>query len=311
MFKKYTNRQLLLTLAALLLVYVVTLAFGGRSNTSFRKNLAQVDTAQVSEIIISLPENQGDVILKRDPVGWQVTRPDGKSFPAASSNVNSILRELNSIQADQLVDGKKANWEDYQLGEEGAVRVQAKGEAKTANADLYVGRSEFVQTSMMTYVRPADEDNVYLVKGYINSAFNKAADDWRDKSLVKGSSSQWSSLTYTYPGDSSFQMVKTPANTWVLLPDSTALEASKVNTLLSSLSGLKGSTFTDAQPAGSPLFRLDIMGSGQGVQLNAFPGDSTEVILQSSQNPGAYFTDGTLWKNIFIGSTSLLPETSQ
>ena len=111
MFKKYTNRQLLLTLAALLLVYVVSLAFGGSSNTSFRKNLAQVDTAQVSEIIISLPENQGDVTLNRDPAGWQVTRPDGKSFPAASSNVNSMLRETQ-----KHTGGSVGRWEKSQLG---------------------------------------------------------------------------------------------------------------------------------------------------------------------------------------------------
>ena len=310
MFKKYTNRQLLLTLAALVLVYVVSLAFGGRSNSSFRKNLAMVDTAQVSEILITLPEDKGTITLNREANNWLVTRADGKQFAAASSNVQSILRELQSVQADQRVDDNKANWPDYEVNEEKAVRVQVKDAQSKMGADLWIGRSEFVQTSMMTYVRPDEEDNVYLVNGYLNSAFNKAGNEWRDKTLVKGSTSQWTSLQFTYPADSSFQIVKSPANTWVSLPDSLSLENGKVNALLGRLSRLQGSTFTDTPPSGNPLYRLNIAGTGAGVQLNAFLNDGNEFTLQSSQNPGAYFSDTTLWKNIFVGKKALLSEST-
>ena len=60
MFKRFDNRQLMISMGALAVLYLLTMAFGGTADRTFKKTLVSIDTAAVSSILIN-PPGKGEV----------------------------------------------------------------------------------------------------------------------------------------------------------------------------------------------------------------------------------------------------------
>ncbi|MEM9721112.1 MAG: DUF4340 domain-containing protein [Bacteroidota bacterium] len=304
MFRRFNNRQLSILLGLLALLYVGSWAFDRKGNASFTKELVLVDTSKVDQIRIALPEGKEDLELKKEGPTWKVGTPGGTSFTAANSQVNTALSALQGLTATQLVSTRESGWSEYGVNDSAGVRVELLGGGETLS-NILLGRFQYQQTGMTTYARPEGDNNTYLVEGYVRSNFEKEVNEWRDKTLIKGPNSNWSALNFTYPGDSSFQMLRGLNNTW-LLPDSTELDVTKVNRYLNRISSMKGSTFID-QTSGTPsLYTLQIQTASVPIEVKAYVVNDSTLSLGSSLNPEAYFEAKDLWKDIFVGLPSFL-----
>lgn len=308
MFKRFSNKQLLLALAALVVLYIVTFAFGGGKSGSFQKILATVDTAQVSQIVVTAPKAAAPITLSRAGSAWQLTPEGGKTVSADGSSVQAALAELSRLEATQLVSNSSDSWAEYQVDDATGTKISVKGGGEPL--DIVVGRFEYKQMSggMTSYVRKAGEDEVYLVKGFFDAMFNKEADGWRNKTILKGTAGNWMNVTFSYPGNP-FQIFKGSDNIW-RMPDSTQVDQSQVSAYLSAISNLNGTTFSDEIPTGAPLMRVEVAdATGQAISINAFPKDSTYVI-NSTANPDAYFdgAGGDLFDKVFVPMGRFLPQ---
>lgn len=307
MFKKFSNKQLIIALAGLVVLYIATFFFGGSKSGSFQKILATVDTAQVSQIIITAPKAEVPLTLNRAGNSWQMTPEGGKTVSADPSAVRAALSELAKLEATQLVSNTPDSWSEYQVDEETGTQISVTGGGEPLS--IVVGRFEYKQMSggMTSYVRKAGEDEVYLVKGFFDAMFNKEADGWRNKTILSGNAGDWMNLTFAYPG-SPFQLFKGSDNVW-RTPDSTAVDQSQVSTYLSAISNLSGKAFVDEKPNGAPLMRVEVAdATGQAVSINAYPKDSTFVI-NSTANPDAYFdgTAGDVYDKVFVPRERFFP----
>ncbi len=308
MFKRFSNKQLLLVLVGLVVLYMLSFAFGGGKSGSFQKILATVDTAQVTQIVVTAPKAAQPISLNRAGNAWQLTPEGGKTVPADRSAVQSALKELVRLEATQLVSKSPDSWAEYQLDDATGTRIKVIGGADPL--EIVVGRFEYKQMSggMTSYVRFADKDEVYLVKGFFDALFNREANAWRNKTLLSGSAADWMNLTFAYPGEP-FQLLKGMDNVW-RLPDSTEVDQAQLKSYLSGISNLTGTTFSDEKPAGAPLMRVEVANAtGQAISLNAYPKDSTFVI-QSTANPDSYFdgSAGDLFEKVFVPKAHFLPQ---
>ena len=139
---------------------------------------------------------------------------------------------------------------------------------------------------MATYVRVKGDKNVYEVNGFLEFTFNQKPNYFRNSSIVDDDYSHWNRLTYKYPADSSFQLIKDTTNHWTI--NNIKVDSSKTVNFLRTLSHISGTDFVD-NPDESLLSRAYI--------------DSTSYLIHSSQNPDAYFNGKTnnLWQKIFVG----------
>jgi hypothetical protein len=304
MFKQFTNKQLLIVFLVLLGLYALSFAFGGKKSGSFRKNLAVVDTAQVNKIEIDAAKAESAFSLSKSDLNWQLQTGD-KTVSADRQKVKNALGSLALLEATQLVARDPEQWAEYQVDEEGGTRVKLQQGGETL-LDLVIGRFEYKQSGLMSYVRLADEEDVYLVKGFLDATFNQEGDAWRNYALLRGNASDWMNVTFTYP-DSSFQLFKGMDNTW-RLSDSTEVDQTEVTSYLSAISSLTGSEFVDNPPAGAATQKVEVAdASGKAIALSAYPAD-TSYVVNSSFNPEAYFDGaaGDLYSKVFVGRSKFV-----
>jgi hypothetical protein len=176
--------------------------------------------------------------------------------------------------------------------------------------DMTIGKFAYQQQfrSASSYVRVKGDKNVYEVKGFLDFAFNQRPDYFRNGTLVNDDFTHWKRLSFAYP-DSSFRLEKDSSGYWLI--NGTRSDSAKTVNYLRILSHLTGSGFID-NPDQALLnkasYTLNIESSALGgITLSAYI-NPNQFIIQSSQNPDAYF-DGNanaLWKKIFVGKKSLI-----
>lgn len=306
MFKRFTTRQLLITLGVLVGLYLISLMFGGRSERTFRQTIAALDSAKVTQILITPGGGQELVTLNKNGSQWQVKLPNERFAPTADGMVERALGQISFLEAKQLVSRNEDQWGEYKVDTAGT-RVQVMQGTEMA-LDVILGRFEY-RTTGMTYTRLSGESETYMVNGFLESSFNRKTNDWRNKTVVKGNQNDWGSLTFTYPADTSFQILKGLNNSWIL-PDSTELNTSEVNTYLGALANLNGTDFVEATPSvATPTFQLAIQSSTAGmIEVKAFPDPEHGYLISSSQNPMAFFSGnaGGLTEKVFVGIAKFL-----
>ena len=302
MFRRFNNRQLSIALGVLALLYLGSWAFDQKGTASYTKELVLVDTAKIDKIKIILPDAEENLELNKAGNAWKISAGGDRSFSASPSTVNAAIGSLQSLSATQLVSTRESAWSEYGVNDSAGIRVQLL-QGTEMLSDLWLGSFQYQQAGMTTYARPEGDDNTYLVEGHIRSNFEKEINEWRDKTLIQGPNSQWSSLSFMYPGDSSFQMMRGLNNTW-MLPDSTELDVTKVNRYLNRLSSLKGNKFVEQGSSTPVLYTLQI-NAPTPIEVKAYVVNDSTLSLGSTLNPDAYFEGNVLSKDIFVGLSSL------
>jgi Domain of unknown function (DUF4340) len=162
---------------------------------------------------------------------------------------------------------------------------------------------------MISYVRVKGDENVYEVNGFLEFSFNQKASYFRDGTIVNDDLNNWTSLTFSYPSDSSFQMVKDTADYWLI--NNIKTDSAKAVNFLRTLSHLTGNDFIDDPVqtfSASPDYRLNIESTKLGkITLTGYQ-ESGKLVIRASQNQDAYFNGNTnsLWQKIFVGKDYFL-----
>ena len=91
--------------------------------------------------------------------------------PTADNSVQSALDELNFLEATQLISRDESSWNEYKV-DSGGTRVRVL-EGSETTADIMLGRFEYKQTGMMSYVRPSEDEETYMVSGYLDASFQQ------------------------------------------------------------------------------------------------------------------------------------------
>jgi hypothetical protein len=299
--KKINNKTLIIILIVLVGTFALVRVFRTPAQQSnLRKELVSVDTAAVTQIKL-IPKADGtEITLKREGAKWTVTK-FGKEYNLDLSVVNALLGQLLKIEPQKMVSHKKEKWDEYQVGDS-TTRVQALVDDDVV-ADLLIGRIGFNQSpaqmqqqqqfggggfgGAFTYVRVADEDEVYTVEGFLESTFNRTLNDFRNKTLIRLKSEDITKISFNYP-DSGFVAEKRDKKWWIA---DTPADSNKMKSYLNQLNFKNASTFADDFTATRQAdLSLVVDGaSGNLATIKAWKRE-TDWVFESSQQPGVFFS---------------------
>lgn len=295
MFKRFSNQHLIITLGALLGLYLISFLLGGGRQRSFEENIVLLDTAKVSKLLIT-PSGDQPYAIRRNAGGWEVEVAGGYA-PVEQTAFRGALAAIQKLEAKGLASKKEEQWGDFEVDESGLNLKIFEGNKEVAN--IYAGKTFYQQSGLMSYVRKEGDKETYFAAANLQATFSKKANDWRDKKLVIGEKDSWNMLTFSYPGDSSFQLIKAGQNIW-MYSDSSATNSSEVESFVRLLSFTKGIEFVESVPQGSPVMSLAVQTlSGTPFQLSAFENGAGGYWVTSTANPGAVFDGEGLIEKIF------------
>lgn len=305
MFRSAKNFRLIAVLILLLIVYGSVKIFknSGRSK-SFREHLVEIDTSKVSRIILQKPESQFEVLKSAE--GWQVALPGNKMVEATSTSVKNALGTLMSIKPDRIATRDPEKWKDYQVDSAGT-RIQVF-EGDKSTLDMVIGRfGVHGRQQFHTFVRLEGDDEVYAANDFMGISFPSDPSSFRNTLVLELKTDSIQSITFNYPGDSSFILTKSLAG-WNIGPQ--MADSASVANYIGKLRYVSNSNFVDDLEAGAlinSLLKLDISFSNDdNITIEAYGHPSKGYIIHSSTNPESYFSDDALVDRLFIGASSLL-----
>ena len=306
MLKDKTNRNLLGILVILAILYAGSywLKNGSSCSTALTKDLVSIDTAQITNIMIEKPGDQ--IELDRQNRGWLMTTEDGVVVPALNDRVYNMLSSLMHLSPSSIVTRDADKWRDYQVDSTG-VRVKIF-EKENKTLDLIIGRGSMQgQTTFMTYVRPFNEDNVYVIENFYGSSVSANSANYRNKTVLTTTVDSIRQVLLNYPGEDGFTLMKMNDN-WQV--DGAAADSVRTAEFLKGLRRITSSSFVDKQrPSSStpPTSSLTIQSNGaDDVLIELFPGADGKQILHSSQNPENFFADTAAVNKLFVPKESFM-----
>src|SRR6478735_1692831 len=145
--------------------------------------LSEDDIKKIDKITLSKPAagDAGagvDVELTKTGEDWKITKPIEAN--ANQANVKSLLDNLKSLKATELIDGTKASYSKFGVSDDKALHAVFSKDNGGA-LDLYFGDSG--GRGQMT--RVAGKDGVYASKGYSSFLYSRDVKGWRDMAILK------------------------------------------------------------------------------------------------------------------------------
>ena len=313
MFKKFKSWMLMIILAVLMIIYLVVRYIGSDDRT-FRDKVLSFDAAAVTEIVILDPKSkEGAVDLKLLGDKWMVNN-GRKDYTADTNVVKKILKQLSDLPTKRYAGKGHEAWVKYEVTDTAASFVTLKASGKTV-AEIYIGKFSYnmpkdqqqqIQSrqqrgDMTTYVRLADEKDVYAVDGFLKMSFGGNINSYRFRTLSSVNPSDINRITIEEAGNRS--VLENLDGKWLL--NGVPADSAKAVRYRSSLARLTGSKFVDQDsPPANPSHSLMIEGNNfTPVHIQAYPvaDTNTAFIITSSANPDAFFNgkEGGLFKKIW------------
>ena len=204
--------------------------------------LPKITRSQVDTVVIAGAKDT-TVLARKDSTNWTVN-----AHPAAPNAVADLFTALgDSGAASELVAERKASHAGLGVDSAGA-RVRIKGKGKTL-AELVVGKpsSDFSGG----YVRLADQEPTYLVRGQLVEVLRRGTDEWRNHQIAKIAADSIGSIEVVR-GKKSYAL-RRKDNSWELASGGSA-DSAKVGELLTAYSSIEAAGFATAAQMDSARF---------------------------------------------------------
>lgn len=312
MFNKFSTKTLVIILVVLGgLVLLNKYYFSKKSESTFDTIFVKIDSAAVTQILIYPKAEKGkELKLTKTEKGWELQNDKTKTM-ADTAEVHRLLANFVDVKATSLAAEDKAGWADYQVADTSGSRI--KFLAGNDTYEMVVGKFGFNSAARngVTYIRHMGDEKVYAVEGYISFIVNRDFTSWRMKTVISGNKDNWTSLSFTYPSDSSFTLIK-QSNHWMI--NGQLVDSVKTDQYLTQLTNKQSTGFVDGYVQnGSPVYTLSISGNNQSkaIMVQAFPADSSQkFILHSNLNPDAWFSElkSPITDAIFVGKSHFMKQ---
>jgi len=300
MAKKNKNGIYLLILVVLIGIYLlVKYGINIAPDSNFDMTALSVDTAKITAITIKQSKDKDLLKLTKTNGAWQVQQ-GSKIAPADSNTVRGIFGVLADMNIQNVAATSKDKWKDFQLTDSLATEVQLFDQTGQIIKDFYIGKFTYKQNpggrmygnniTGLTYVRLAKGDESFIVKGFLPMSFNRDFNSFRNQTIVRLDKNAVENLSFEYPADTGFVVSKADSALWIINQKDTA-DFTKVNQYLGTLSWMRDGHFDDSfTPATDAVYTLQFSGKTlQPVTVRVYQKDSVNYVINSSQNPKAFF----------------------
>lgn len=232
------KRKRLSSTYILLVIFIILLGISyfirgksSQNNSNENKRIYTNFEAKDIDKVEIKQSNKTTVIEKRESV-WKVN--SANEFNADQQAVNSLIEQSLNLNKDVVASENKDKKENFDVDDEKGINVKLfkSGEEK---ANFYVGK---VGTDFdSTYIRLANEDTVYLSRGYVRHYFDK--EDWRDLKIYSFASEKTVKLALKYRDIKNNVEMSKKDNKWLIsYPQAKEAKASSIDSILNSLGDL-------------------------------------------------------------------------
>lgn len=297
---KFNNKILTIVFAGLLALLLFQKFVRKPEVRSFKNELVSIDTSSIDKILFKPKGENTSIELKRANGAWQATS-NGTAFNATGSSVASLLAPATNIKALQLVAKSQEKWSEYEVDDVNGKKIELYS-GNSLQASFYVGRFNFNQNtrSAKTYVRLNDDEDIYVVDGFLSMTYEKKLDDFRNKKLVNGmSTSNISKIEVSSP-DYNGYIEKDLNNNWINKGNVT-IDSSSVANYLNKIVNLTGNEIVLKNDAENYAL-IKIEGGSQSQTISIFKTEDNRFFINSSTNSDVFFkSDSTsLFKSAYL-----------
>lgn len=313
MFKKFSILHLAVILVILLGVYFA-LEFWDKKerSSSIRNELVSIDTANISKIVVTTKSNPGeDIVLIKTNNSWYIRLKEGKTVAADKDEVKRAIDVLTQVKPKRLAANDPSKFSEFQVDTTGTRVKVFEGDEKTL--DIIIGKFSFQnKREFYTYVRLADENEVYTTDAFLGPSFQKELSRWRYQTVLKLVPDSVINIAWTYPADSSFTLSKTLTKNWSL--NSEPADSASVMNFLNAFRNLYSDKFADdvsKTNLSNKVFTMVIkLSNSEKIEINAYRHPTHKWIINSSLNPKSYFAsdDQGIIKKLFTGKEIFMVE---
>jgi len=306
MFRKLNTKWLISAVVGLLVIVVlVQLIDSKKGNRTFKSVLVEIKADEVTSVEIYPNSINGKLLeLFKENDLWKV-ESDGKKYNADPSTVGRMIEEINGLKPKSVAATNKENWAKFEVTDSLGTKVKLLKGSEVI-ADLVIGKFNYSGPGNMTsYVRLAGDKEVYGVDGMLAMSFDRNLNSFRDRTILKSNQSDWTRLTFNYPADSSFVLEKR-GNKWMIGEMET--DSALVAQYFTRIANLTDGSFADQKPGFAPTHRLTIEGNNMmpKVEIVGYFTDPENFVLESNQNPDAWFNSKISAEKIYIPLLSLI-----
>lgn len=294
MSKKLNNKILIIILILLGGILVFTELFH-KTEKNLKTNIADFDIENVVKIELKSKTEEGITLTKKDSENWNVSDSD-KEYKANLDIVNNYLNELSKIKSQRLAAKSKDKWDEFEVTDSSALKIKLFDSKNKSLLDILIGKFSYKQVADpygrnnvqgISYIRLANEKEIYAVDGFLPMSLDKKLDDWRNKLLCKLNKSDVKSINFTYP-DSSFTL-NLRDSLWYA--NDMPVDVKKVENYLTKLQNKNGDKLNnDFKPISNPIYQLKIEGDNlTNISINCYKTEDEKFMIQSSLNNDALF----------------------
>ncbi|MEZ4684959.1 MAG: DUF4340 domain-containing protein [Bacteroidia bacterium] len=309
------NKKLLIILAALVAVFLVIRFFKSEKNVrTFKAELFTLDTAAVSSFkVYPSADGKEEIVFQKTGDAWSVSKGTITS-PIDKNQINAMLAQLLEVKPKRLAARSSDKWEQFQVDDSAGTRVVVTNSSGEEVVDIVVGKTTYRQVQPqgqqqmmrqqqpqiegLSYLRNSGEEEVYASDGFLQMAFNRPFDSYRNKTLLDLNVGSLRSIRITN-AEAATSFSK-EGESW--LQDGQPTDSATVASWISDLSLLSGQTFDDGfSPSGQPDYTATFSGDNMNdVTLNAW-NQGAEFRVGSSENEGVYFVSDSsgVWGKVF------------
>jgi len=293
MLSKLSNKKLAIIFGILFLfVITIYLTDTGKKERTFRENLVNIDSTAVTEIIIyPKSQNQSEVKLFLENDKWKVHLSNDEISLVPKAKIENLFSQIFSIKPKRLAARGIEKWEEFEV-DSAATRLKVV-EDGDVTLDILFGKFSFQQPrSMSTYVRLHNDSDIYEVDGFLSATFNQGADNYRNNIIADSDFNTWNQLTFEYPADSSFQLVKFNGS-WFI--NNVKTDSTKTDKYFRQIQHLTSSNFIDEfdkTKLDDPSYKLSVRDeSNELFEVRGYQLDSL-FLVNPSVNEKSFF-DGS------------------
>ena len=210
---------------------------------------------------IEIAASEETTTLARENDQWLVSSMD--NYPADQKAVEELVDSVIEFKTIQLASTNPEKQSVFQVDSSG---VEAKLLNASGNvlAHLFAGKT--TADFFSSYVRAADSNNVYVVKGYLKSVFDKGGRTWKDRTIFDFNKGDTTHLTIKSETEDIELQIDAESKWQMLKPVTSTAKQTEVESLLDTLSSLQTDDF--AEPKELAEYTLDAPNSSIAATLN-------------------------------------------
>ena len=309
------NKTLFFIFLGLLAIYGLSQVFTGKRTSNFDTELIQVDTSQVTRIIINTkPPASEEITLQREGNGW-IASSGSVNTKATATAIQALLSNIRLIQTKYIAANSEEKLADYEVAENQGTRIQIFA-GETLLEDFISGRFAFDQQAQTgtSYIRLSSGKEVYAVDGFQTLTLGQGFNSYRDRMLPNTPPNMIFEEVTIQKEDDSLTLSKSPTG-WMY--ENQLLDSMKVENYLHLFTNLRGETFADdfdeLAAANFRFGKVSLKGPQmpEGLSVDIYRDTSriNPFVFQSSQKPETWFdSDSTgLFQQLVKGIADFLP----